>query len=137
MTLIHDSDTAVIAEPHSPFFVTIQKVEGFEQLDIGLYSSNRNKANAVIEAVVSEGRLHLSSMCSVIVTKRVLHILDNIDSDPDDDGLVSSCVKAIDGNDCAHIVLIALGDLDFIVLLCGWTHTGSLVGLSVADYVTG
>lgn len=73
---------------------------------------------------MAEGSLQLSSMPWVSVTKRVLHILDLFDSDPDVGGLVCSGVKAMDVNICTHIFFIALQDLEFTVLLQAWTQEG-------------
>lgn len=60
-------------------------------------------------------------MRRVNVTKRVLQILDLVDSDPYVDGLESSCFKAPDVSSRAHIVFIALHDLQLVILLQVWT----------------
>lgn len=57
-------------------------------------------------------------MCSVNVMKKVVHILDLINSDPGVNMLVSSCfnVKYVDG----RVFAIGFEDLETIVLLPGW-----------------
>lgn len=53
---------------------------------------------AIIQALVAEGSFQLSSMCSVNVTGRMLHIFNLLDSDSYTDELVSRLVEAKDAN---------------------------------------
>lgn len=61
-TPIHDSDMADISLDHWPFFFTIQKVELIAQLYNRLYSSDKNEATAVIDAMKAARILELKSM---------------------------------------------------------------------------
>lgn len=67
--------------------------------------------------MVVEGILQLSSMHLVDDTKIVLHISDLLDSDQYVYALVTICVKAMDVNGCAYIVVTALADLELVALL--------------------
>lgn len=129
VTSVHDSDRAVILQHHSPLFGTMQKVEGVEQLDNRLYCVDKAESKALLEAVVAQGSLPCSNTRSVNVMKRMLHILYLPDSDPDVHALENSSVKATEVNGWAHIVVIALDDLEFFVLLQGWKWGGRQVGL--------
>lgn len=82
---------------------------------------------AVIEAVVVEGSLQYSGILRVHVTKRLLLILDLVDSDPHDDGPVRSCSKALGVNGLTHIAFFfAPDDLEFVLFVQGCTHRGHL-----------
>lgn len=77
---------------------------------------------ALIDDVVAKGSLQLTGMRSINVTKRVLQILDLLDSDPDLYALISLMTR--DVNSHTFIVAIALDDLAFIFLLPSWTQGG-------------
>lgn len=89
-----------------------------------LYSSNRDETTAVTDAVVTEERLPHSSMPCVDILKRVLHILDLVDFDPDTDVLVRSCTKATGFNGRTYVMFIALEDSKFLILLQRRTREG-------------
>lgn len=106
VTPVHHSDMAVIAQHHPPFFATVQNVGAVHLLDNRLYDSDGDEATAVFDAMVAKGSLQLSSMRCVKVTKRVLHILNLVDSVSDGHTLVSRCVKAAYVNDRTLFVVI-------------------------------
>lgn len=87
---------AVIAQHHSPLFVTTQKVRRVKRLDNSLDSGDRDEGTIVIKAVTLGGSLLLSSMRCINSTKKVLRISHLVNFDPDDYMLVSSCVKDSD-----------------------------------------
>lgn len=120
----YDSIMEVITQHHSPSFVTIQKVGRLKWVDKGVYSGEKDDATATIDAVLAEGSLQLCSMRWVNLTKTVLHILDLVDYDPDVYELVSSSVNVMDVNGRARLVVRCLDELEFVVLLKGWTRKG-------------
>lgn len=71
VTPVCDSDMAVTVQHFLPFLITTQKMLEVELLDNRLYSSDRDKARALIDAVLAERSLQLSNMCCVNVTRRV------------------------------------------------------------------
>lgn len=87
---IQDSDMTVIEQHHLHSFVTIQKVKGTAWFAHRLYSADRHKVIAVINAVVAEGGFQHSSLRIFNVRNKVFHILDLVNSDPDVHALVSS-----------------------------------------------
>lgn len=101
-----------------------------------MYSSNRYEVTAVFDVVVVEGSLQRSGMCRVTVMKRVLHSLDLIDSDPDVDALLNSCIKGTDVNGHSHIVINALEYLERVLLLRCWTWGGRQQRFSGVTCVT-
>lgn len=107
LTLVQDSNVAVITQHHFQFFSTAQKVERILQLEKGLYSRYSDEANAVIEDVMVEGSLQLSCMRWVTINMKMLPISDLVDSDSNVYALVSSCVEATGISHRSH--------LDFIV----------------------
>lgn len=93
-TPVHYSNMAVIVQYHLFVFDTMQKVGGVKQLNYVLYSCDKDEATAVIDHLTAERSLQLSCTRWINAIKRVMHILDLIDSDPRVDALVRSCVKA-------------------------------------------
>lgn len=85
-----------------------------QQPDNRLYSGDRDEDTSVFEAVV-EGAF--SSIPWDKVMERVVHILDLVDSVPGVIVLIISCIKAKDMNSRAHIVIIALDDLQLIIVV--------------------
>lgn len=75
---------------------------------------------AVVEAVMVEESLQLSSMPCVSVTKSVLEILDLINSELDFHALVSVCVDATDNNCHPSIGCIAFNHLTSVFKLQSW-----------------
>lgn len=61
LTPVHDSYMSVTTKHQSPFFITIQKVEGGEGLDKRLCRGDRGDATALFDAVRAEGSLQHSS----------------------------------------------------------------------------
>lgn len=113
----------------------MQMVKGDEPLDKMLYHCDRDEVTALIEAVIAEGSLQFSIMHWANITRRVLHMLDLVDSDPNVNELVSSCVKATYVSSCAHIVFIVLYDLEIVFLRKSWTRGGWQGGLGAASVI--
>lgn len=116
-----NSDMAVIAQHHPPFFL-IQNSGRFQRLEKRLYSGDWDESTALFDAM-------RSSMPRVNVTKTENHISDMIRSVPNVFVHMSSCVNAADLGVCID-VLNALDDLAFVILLSGggqeWGLTGPL-----------
>lgn len=90
MKPVHNADIEVVAQHHSPFFVSKQRFEGVKPFDNRLYSRYRDESTDVIDAVVVARGLQLICMRWANLRKKVLYILDMFDSDPDADALASS-----------------------------------------------
>lgn len=138
LTLVHNSDIVVIEQPNSPFSATIQKRESVEQLDRSLYNGDKDETTAVIQALCEEKesvqhyRMHRSNF-----TKKVAPVLDLVNSDQNVGALVSRCIEATDVSTCNHIFVIALDDLDLVVLLRVQTPGERQGGFSVAMHLIG
>lgn len=80
----------------------------------------------MIEAVLPEVSLKLSSIHWVKWTRRVLYILDLANFDPDVDAVETSCVKATDFCSSANIIVIAIVEFALVILLPGWKRRRQL-----------
>lgn len=74
--------------------------EVLERLDKALYSSDGDEAMTVLNVVGARGRLQLSNMGSINVTKTALRILDLDDSDPKVYASVRNCIISFNVNNC-------------------------------------
>lgn len=126
--LVYDSHMTVITHHLSPFLV-IQNVGRVKRLDRTLSINDCYEVWAVNDGKAAKGCLQMSKMRCFSTTKRVLRILNQVDSDPDVDALVSSGINAACVNDRTLIVVIALSDPEFVVLLLYWKWRGQLRGL--------
>lgn len=88
----------------------------------------RKVAATVIDAVLGKDASISAACCRSSSQKSMLHILNLVQSSLYIDVIVSNCVKAKDVQGRAFILVIALDEIEFIVLLQDWTWEGRLRG---------
>lgn len=96
--------------------------------------SDWEEAQAVTYARVTWGNLHFRGMHWLIIKKRVLHIFDLVDSDPNINESISGGNQTVDIN--TRIILgIDLDHLECIILFRTWRRGRHISGLFVTKRV--